>query len=792
MRCSFAGGLSLRLRPPRRSAAIEISGHRTVEPDTIRAHLQFAKGNPYDPAKVDQSIKALFATGIFSDVRIERRGTTVHVRVVENPMVAAVTFEGHRAIDKPKLEPLVHLKPRARYTAAKAHADAVRLREHYRRLGRLATTVETKAVDRGEGRVDVVFVVREGEITKVDSISFVGNRAFSERQLRDVISTSQSGWLDIFKTAAFYDPERIDRDKELLRRHYLKNGFPDSRVRAAEAVKNEEGTGYIVTFTVEEGERHTFGVVAINSKLPGVDAGSLHSAVAAIKPGNTYNLETVDKSVEALTLALSDRGHPFARVKAVPKRAAGRTMDVGFLIEEGPRVHVERIDIVGNKKTKDFVIRREFRIAEGDPVNSFLIERGRKRVRALGFFKNVEVTHKTGSAPNQVVLTVEVVEDESNNLSFGVGYSMAEGVVGDVSWTERNLLGNGQWLRLNLAGSMTRWQADIGFTEPRFLGSNVAAGFDLFYKDIDYTTQASYKSQRIGGALRLGYPIDERWSTGVNYTFMRNQIYDVGPFASAAIKEAVPGFPSTNSNTYYTSSVGYSLTYDTRDNKRRPTSGVYYTIAQDLAGLGGDVRFVRSTGEARAYYAVTEDVTATGRATGGFITGWGGQDVRLLDLFYRGGETVRGFATAGIGPRDTLSPNQDALGGRMYYGTTAELLFRVPGVPDDLGLRGAVFLDAGSLWNVNRTGASAPGLAGNTPSATRLHGRGPGLGFSARQLARRLRLPDFQATLRQDAGAELRAAAVLGIQFLRQRTSSTSSPNFSRGRRQIDAPMMRP
>ena len=698
-------------------AAIEISGHRTVEPDTIRAHLQFAKGSPYDPAKVDQSIKALFATGIFSDVRIERRGTTVHVRVVENPMVAAVTFEGHRAIDKPKLEPLVHLKPRARYTAAKAHADAVRLREHYRRLGRLATTVEAKAVDRGEGRVDVVFVVREGEVTKVDSISFVGNRAFSERQLRDVISTSQSaGWLDIFKTAAFYDPERIDRDKELLRRHYLKNGFPDSRVRAAEAVKNEEGTGYIVTFTVEEGERHTFGAVAIDSKLPGVDTGSLHSAVAAIKPGNTYNLETVDKSVEALTLALSDRGHAFARVKAVPKRAAGRTMDVGFLIEEGPRVHVERIDIVGNKKTKDFVIRREFRIAEGDPVNSFLIERGRKRVRALGFFKNVEVTHKTGSAPNQVVLTVEVVEDESNNLSFGVGYSMAEGVVGDVSWTERNLLGNGQWLRLNLAGSMTRWQADIGFTEPRFLGSNVAAGFDLFYKDIDYTTQASYKSQRIGGALRLGYPIDERWSTGVNYTFMRNQIYDVGPFASAAIKEAVPGFPSTNSNTYYTSSVGYSLTYDTRDNKRRPTSGVYYTVAQDLAGLGGDVRFVRSTGEARAYYAVTEDVTAVGRATGGFITGWGGQDVRLLDLFYRGGETVRGFATAGIGPRDTLSPNQDALGGRMYYGTTAELLFRVPGVPDDLGLRGAVFLDAGSLWNVNRTGASAPGLAGNTPA----------------------------------------------------------------------------
>jgi outer membrane protein insertion porin family len=697
-------------------AAIDISGQRTVELETIRSHLKFAKGSAYDPAKVDQSIKALFATGIFSDVRIERRGTTVHVRVVENPIVAAISFEGQRAIDKPKLEPIVQLKPRMRYTAARGHADAVRLRDHYRRQGRLATTVEAKAVPSGEGRVDVVYVVREGEVTKVDDISFRGNRAFSPAQLRDVISTSQSGWLDIFKSAAFYDPDRVDRDKELLRRHYLKNGFPDARVHAPQAVQNEEGTGYVITFTIEEGDRYAFGAVSIDSKLPGVDTGGLDSAVA-VKSGTTFNLETVDKSVETLTLALSDRKAAFARVKAVQKRQPGaRAIDIVFLVEQGPRVFVERIDIVGNKKTKDFVIRREFRISEGDAVNSFLIERGRKRVRALGFFKDVEVAHKNGSAPDQVVLTLAVVEDDSNNLSFGVGYSMAEGVVGDISLTERNFLGNGQWLRLNLSGSTTRLQADIGFTEPRFLGSNIAAGFDLFYKDVDYTTQASYKSLKAGGSLRLGYPIDEQWSTGVNYTFVRNQIYDVGSLASAAIKEAVPGFPSTNSNTYYTSSVGYSLTYDTRDNKKRPSSGVYYTAAQDLAGFGGDVRFVRTVAEARGYYAVSEDVTAMGRATGGIITGWGGQDVRLLDLFYKGGETVRGFATAGIGPRDTQSANQDALGGRMYYGTTAELLFKIPAVPDDLGLRGAVFADVGSLWGVNGTGARAPGLAGNTPA----------------------------------------------------------------------------
>jgi outer membrane protein insertion porin family len=696
--------------------AIEVSGNRSIEPEVVRSHLLFAKGEAYDPAKVDQSLKALFATGMFSDVRIERRGGAVVVKVVENPIVARVAIEGNSAVDKAKLEEQVQLKTRARYTVSKGHADAVRLRDAYRRLGRLTTTVDVKTSEPSAGRVDVTFVVKEGEVTKVDRITFVGNRAYTEGQLRDVVSTSQSGWFDILKTAAFYDPDRIDRDKELLLRHYQKNGFPDARVASAEAVKNADGTGYSVTFTVEEGERFTFGSAAIEPGRHKVDTDSLQSQIA-VRPGSAYSQETVDKSVEKMTLALSEQGMASAQVKAVPKRdPANRTISIGFRIEEGPRIVVERIDIVGNRKTKDYVIRREFRIAEGDVVNRFLIERGRIRVQALGFFKSVAVKPGKGSAPDKTVITIEVVEQETINLAFGVGYSTSEGVVGDVSLTERNLFGNGQILRLKLSGSQTRLQAELGFTEPRLLGSNVAGGFDLFYKDLDYTRQASYMSQKIGGSLRLAYPLNDQWTTGVNYTLSRNKLYDVGPTASAAIKEAIPGYPDATSTTYYTSSVGYSLTYDTRDNKRRPTEGVYYTIAQDLAGLGGDVRYIRSVGEARGYYAVSDDVTAVGRAVGGTITGWGGQDVKLLDLFYKGSETVRGFAPAGIGPRDTASLNQDALGGRMFYGTTAELLFQIPGVPQDLGLRGAVFADAGSLWNVNRTAAALPGLAGNTPA----------------------------------------------------------------------------
>jgi outer membrane protein insertion porin family len=696
--------------------AIEIRGNRSVDAETVRSRLQFSLGNAYDPAKADQSVKALFATGVYSDVRIERRGSTIIVHLIENPIVAAVSVEGNSAIDKAKIEAVIRLKPRQAYTVSRARAEAVRIRDLYRRQGRLGTTVEAKANPQGEGRVEVVFVIRESEVTKVDSISFAGNRHYSERQLRDVISTSQSGWLDILKSAAFYDPERIESDRELLRRHYLKTGFPDVRVSAGEAVKNAQGTGYAVSFTVEEGERYTFGAASISSKLAGIEAAGLQAALA-ITPGNVFNQETVEKSVERIALALADQGQVAVRVRPVPKRdAARRAIDVAFVIEPGPRILVERIDIVGNKKTKDFVIRREFQVAEGAPVNAVMIERGRKRVQALGFFKSVAVQNRTGSAPDQAVITITAVEQESNDFSFGVGYSMQEGVIGDISLTERNFLGNGQWLRLKLEGSLTRLQAEVGFTEPRFLGTNLAAGFDLFYKDVDYTRQASYMSQKIGGTLRARYPINEEWSAGVNYTFARNKLYDVGANASAAIKEAVPGFPDATSSTYYTSSVGYSLTYDTRNNKKRPTSGVYYTVAQDLAGVGGDVQFLRSVGEARAYYAVSEDVTAMARATGGIITGWGGQDVRLLDLFYRGGETVRGFATAGIGPRDTQSVNQDALGGRIYYGTTAELLFAIPGVPEDIGLRGAVFADAGSLWSTSSSAAALPGVAGNAPA----------------------------------------------------------------------------
>jgi outer membrane protein insertion porin family len=570
--------------------------------------------------------------------------------------------------------------------------------------------------ERSPGVVDVTFVVREAEVAKVERIAFRGAAGIPGSRLKDVVSTSESGWFDILRSAAFYDPERIEVDRELVRRHYTDNGFPDARVADVEVTRGPAG-GVVVTFVVEEGRPARFGRVAIERRITAELPEAAMAAVAKLGPGGAYDRGAIERVMLAMSEALSKAGLPFARVTPQQRpRKDGTTIDIVLVLDEGPPLYAERIEITGNTRTKDHVVRQVMRLAEGDAVNPHILERARARVMATGFFKAVTVTPAKGSAPDKAVITFAVAEQETGEFGFGAGYSTSEGLVGDVSWSERNLFGNGQQLRLKLAGSLTRTQADVGFTEPRLLGSNVAGGFDLFWKDVDYTKQASYMSWRAGATLRAGVPLDDHWSVGASYTLARSSLYDVGPNASAAIRDAIPGWPANGSATWNISSIGTSVTYDTRDNKRRPGGGVYMTLAQDFAGAGGDVRFVRHVGEARGYYTVADGVTVMGRVQGGQIVGWGGQDVRLLDLFQKSGETVRGFATAGIGPRDTASVALDALGGRLFAATTAEALFDIPGVTSASGLRTAVFADAGSLWGTTGRAATLPGLAGSAPA----------------------------------------------------------------------------
>jgi outer membrane protein insertion porin family len=635
---------------------------------------------------------------LFADVKIDRQGSTVIITVAENPVINQVAFEGNYEVEKKTLEAEVQLKPRSVYTRAKVQADVQRILDVYRRQGRFAATVEPKIIELDQHRVNLVFEINEGNATKVKSIQFIGNRAFSDSQLRDIITTSQQGWFDFLKGTAFYDPDRVNLDRELLRQYYLKNGYADARIVSATADLDRDGSGFFLTFVIEEGEVYTFGDVRIESGLAGIDPQKLMAEVLT-KRGATYNAAEIDKSVERLTLAVSEQGFAFARARPRADRdPVARAISIAYVIDEGPRVYIERINVVGNTRTRDHVIRREFRLAEGDAYNPLLVDRAKKRLQGLGFFKGVEIKRSPGSAPDRVVLDVELVEQPTGEISFGAGYSTAEGVIGDITFTERNLLGNGQFLRLKLSGSFERTQIDLSFTEPRFLDRNLSAGFDLFHKEVTQSNFQAYDNRKTGGSLRMGFPLSENLWLNNYYTISRDEIFNVdrdfgdGRVASRAIQDA--------EGVFLTSLVGTSIAYDQRNHPRSPNRGYYLQANVDFAGLGGDAQYVRLMAEGRYYYPITEKITFVGRVIGGHIEGWGGEDVRLLDMFYRGGETIRGFDRSGFGPRD-LSTG-DALGGTTFYAATAEVRFPFPFVPDDLGMSGAFFVDAGSLFNAGQ------------------------------------------------------------------------------------------
>jgi outer membrane protein insertion porin family len=673
--------------------SIRVEGNKRVEAETVRTYLRFNVGDAYDPAKVDQSIKSLFSTGLFRDVTIDREGAGVVVRVDENPVVNQVAFEGNREVDKATLSAEVQLKPRSVFTRAKAQADVQRILDIYRRQGRYSATVEPKIIELDSNRVNVVFEIDEGGATKVQAINFIGNKAFSDSQLRDIISTSQSGLFDFLKGTNIYDPDRLALDRELLRQFYLKNGYADARVVSAGAELARDGSGFYITFVVDEGEPYTFGKVEIESSLSGVDPKTLQGEVLT-SSGATYDAQAMDRTVERLTLAISEQGFAFARVRPRASREPGtRIIHITYVVDQGPRIYIERINVIGNVRTHDHVIRREFRLAEGDAYNPLMVDKAKRRLQALGFFKSVDIKRRAGSAQDRVVLDVELAEQSTGELSFGAGYSTSEGIIGDVSISERNLLGKGQFLRLRLAGSFERLQADISFTEPRFLDRNLSAGFDLFWKEVDLSSVSSFKSRTEGGSLRLGFPLSESiWLTNT-YTLSQGTIFDVDfNNASKAIQES--------EGSALTSSYGVSLIFDGRNHPKTPTKGYYFQIGNDFAGLGGDVKYNRVTGEMRLYYPVTDKITFVGRGVAGHIMGWGDDDVRLIDLFYKGGETIRGFDRGGFGPRDLLTG--DALGGDTFWAVTAEVRFPLPFIPEDLGMSGAFFVDAGSLFGAGQ------------------------------------------------------------------------------------------
>lgn len=673
---------------------IRVVGNKRIAPETVRSYLTFNQGDRYDAYKANESVKALIATGLFENVTIDQSGGVVTVRIVnENAVINQVAFEGNKEVKDETLAPEVQLKARSVFTRSKVQADVQRILDVYHRSGYYAVTVDAQIIQLDNDRVNLVFVIQEGSETKVLNINFVGNRAFSDSQLRSVVTTTESNILSFLKSTDVYDPDRLNLDRELLRRYYLKNGYADARVVSAVADLDREGKGFFITFTVEEGELYHFGNVDVESTLPSVDPATLHQDLTTL-PNDTYNAERVDNTTEKLTVAVAEQGYAFGQIRPrIDRDPIGRKINLVYVVEQGPRIYIERINIIGNVRTRDYVVRREVRLAEGDAYNRLLVEQARTRLQKLSFFKSVKVTTEPGSAQDRVILNFLVDEQPTGELSLAGGFSSSVGPIAEVAYTERNLLGKGQFLRLKLSGSLENAQVDLSFTEPRFLDQNISAGFDLFHKENDFTDESGFSQRKTGGTLRVGFALSDSVWLQPSYTLLRDEVFDVDDDA------AVPFQLIEDVGPRIISSVGFSLSYDTRNNRLNPTKGIFVAFTPEVAGVGGDVNYVQTVAEARGYYPIYEGITLVGRIIGGVIEGFGGQDVEAVDAFFKGGETIRGFDTAGIGPRDRDS--RDALGGKIFYAGTVEVRFPIPFVPEDFGFSGAIFADAGSLYDTD-------------------------------------------------------------------------------------------
>jgi len=688
-------------------SGIVVEGNQRVETDTVLSYMQISAGEPYDSGKVDESVKALFQTGLFSDVQIFRRGNQLVVKVEENPMINRVNFEGNSAVKDDDLAKEVQLRERMMFTRSRVVADVDRIIALYRRTGYFGVLVSPKIIRLPQNRVDLVFEINEGNESKVRNITFNGNQAFSDSELRGVMATTEYSWWKFFARTGTYDPDRLEYDKELIRRYYLKNGFADIRVVSAEAQQRADNDGFDIVVTVEEGSRYTISDVAVNIGTATLDPDQLRDGIKT-GVGDAYDAGKVDKTVESLTLEAARQGFVFAKVNPDIQRNEGQSsLNITYNIIEGPRAYIERIDIVGNIRTDDDVVRRELRLFEGDAFNRVLVERARRRLTALNFFDKIDIRDEPGSAPDKVVLVVDLIEKSTGSISFSIGYSTQEYVVGQVGLEERNFMGRGQNLKFNTALSFKRQQVDISFTEPYFMGLPISAGFDLFANSTDNTSVSSYKSRQAGGALRTGFRLDEYSSLSFKYGLAWRRVDGIDAAdASPAVIES--------QGQSWKSAIGATFVWDDLDNPNLPTNGFRGQLDNEIAGLGGDVYYARLEAHGWYFYPVYEEsVVLKLEGNAGRIQPFNGHEVPLQDRFFKGADTFRGFAMSGVGPRQIGNDGEtDAIGGQTYAIGTVEMNFPV-GMPEEWGISGAVFSDFGTVFD-----APDKTVAGGTGNCT--------------------------------------------------------------------------
>jgi len=690
--CLGAGQASAFMQNPVISD-IRIEGVQRLETETVMSYLSLEKGDKATVERLDSALKTLYATGLFSDIFVEMQGTTLVVKVEESPVINRVEFEGNDAISKEDLEKEVQLKSRMVYSLPRVERDVQRILDLYRRSGRFAATVEPKIVRLEQNRVELVFEIVEGSKTGVRSIKFVGNDHFSEGELRESISTRESAWWRVFSSSDYYDPDRLNYDKELLRRFYLNEGYIDFRVLSAVAELTPDRDNFFVTFSVEEGPRYNFGKVTVTSEIKGLDSDTLRQYVKT-KEGSRYSADSVEKSVTKLTAALGDRQYAFASVLPdVSRHKDNQTVDLNYVVKEGSRVYVGRIDINGNANTVDKVIRREMQLAENDPFNATALKKSEQNIKDLGFFSDVKVMPVDGVQPDRANVRVDVKEKSTGEAMIGAGYSSTDGPLGSFSISQHNFMGKGQDARLSATVSGRTRQIDTSFTEPYFLDRNLSAGVDVYATKTDNQDLSSYDVNSAGTTFRLGYPLSEELRQKVNYSFHADEILNVPSTASLYVKD------QEGSST--TSSVGQSLIYDTRDSKLEPTLGFTTHFDTDVAGAGGSRKWFRLKAGGTQYYPVAEKWILSGTVEAGQIWGLDGP-TKINERFFLGGDTLRGFEYAGIGSRDITSTYSDSLGGNRYVRGSANLSMPTPLSPE-FGIKAHIFSDVGILGKSDQT-----------------------------------------------------------------------------------------
>lgn len=674
-------------------STIRVEGNQRLEAETIKTYLGLEAGKPATQYDLDSGLKKLYATGFFSDVNVTQDAGVVTVQVVENASINEVLFEGNTKIDKDDLEKEVTLKSRAVYTRTKVQRDLKRLLDVYRRNGYYSSEITPQIIELPQNRVNLVYSITEGPKAFIEKVAFIGNENYSAKALESIISSSRERWYQFLSDSDKYDPDRLQYDQELLRKFYFENGYADFKIKSAIAELSPQRDAFYITFTIEEGERYRLGSIDVVTKLPKTRLPELTPAISTHE-GDIYNATEVEESINRMTDMLGDSGFAFVDINPETKRRGGdkKIIDLTYNITEGPKVYVERINIFGNLRTIDEVIRREFKLSEGDAFSSSKLKRTEQRLNNLGYFEKVSIERKPGAAADKTQLDVEVLEKSTGEVSLGAGFSTADGPIADFGIKERNFLGRGQELRLSAQVGGRRQQYDIGFTEPYFLGRELEAGVDVFRTVQNFQNNSTFDRENVGGRLRLGYSLNEHLRHQLRYTLENTKISDVDATASSFIRD--------QEGSFVVSSVGQSLLYDWRDNRFNPTSGYFLRLNQDVAGLGGDDRFLRHEVQGEYYIPVAKQWTLATFGAAGNVFGIG-EDVRINQRFFSGGQDVRGFANAGFGPRDVST--DDALGGNSYYSATTELRFPL-GLPEDLGVSGAMFADAGSLWDIDSSG----------------------------------------------------------------------------------------